>query len=173
MKYFTPKRLVRLQDHSNKQQFLAALDEWEEALEKYQQQLKKIQNHLQTLQVRPPELLKYLARESLHDAHVDRIGMDYHFGTDYPKNGRFYILLHPKFSPRHRVRLAYCLAQPPQIKHCVLPKQLRSEPTAWLYDELTLEGGTSKEKPLFYHTILLSDGSEIRLCFDDADYSSF
>jgi hypothetical protein len=45
MKYFTPKRLVRLQAHSDKRQFLAALDEWEEALEKYQQQLKKIQHY--------------------------------------------------------------------------------------------------------------------------------
>jgi len=161
MKYFTPERLVRLQDHSDENQFLAALDDWEHALENYWQQVNEIQQRLRVIQPPLPknlqEFLKFLTTVSLHDARV----LDMYYGG----RSRFRITLHPEVPPGRLVILTYSLAQPPQIEHNVLPEQLRSEPTAWMYDELTLEGGTDKGRRLFRHNILLSDGSEVSLHF--------
>lgn len=161
MKYFTPKRLARLQDHSDEKQFLAALDDWEHALENYWQQLKETQQKL--LVTQPPlpknlqEFMIFFTTVSLHDARI----LDMSFGD----HSRFRITLHPEFQPERLVVLTYSLDGPPQIQPNVLPEQLRSEPRTWLYDELTLEGGKSKEERVFHHDILLSDGSEISLRF--------
>lgn len=161
MKYFTPERLARLQDHSEERQFLAALDDWEHALEDYWQQLNEIQQRLRGIQPPLPknlqEFLKFFTTVSLHDARV----LDMYFGG----RSRFRITLHLEFQPERLVVLTYSLVEPPRIKVNVLPEQLHSEPIVWLYDELTLEPQSGKEKPVFHHAILLSDGSEVRLRF--------
>lgn len=161
MKYFTPERLARLQDHSDEKQFLAALDDWERALEDYWQQLNEIQQRLRETQ--PPlaknlqEFLKLFTTVSLHDARV----LDMYFGS----RSRFRITLHLEFQPERLVVLTYSLDEHPQIQANVLPEQLRSDPVAWLYDEVTFEDSTSSGEPLFRHSILLSDGSEVGLRF--------
>lgn len=157
MNYFTPARLVRLQDRSDEQQFLAALDDWERVLERYRQQLKGVRHRLRSMQTRVPTFLKYLLTGSLHDARI----LDMYCAG----RSRFRITLHPESQPGRLVILTYSLTQPPRIRPHVLPEQLQSEPIAWLYDELTLEPGTATEKPAFRHAILLSDGSELRLRF--------
>jgi hypothetical protein len=157
MKYFTRERLVRLQDHSDEQRFLAALDDWENSLKDYQQQLSTIKQHLRAIGHRIPALLKFLTMVSLHDARV----LDMYSGG----RSRFRITLHPEFQPGRLVILTYSLTQPPQIGRNVLPEHVRLEPITWLYDELTLEDRTGEEKPMFRHAILLSDGREVQLCF--------
>jgi hypothetical protein len=157
MNYFTPERLVRLQDHSNEQQFLAALDDWEQAVESYRQQLNAIGQRLHTIQTRIPAFLKFFSTGSLHDARI----LDM-----YCKGrSRFRITLHPESSPGRLVILTYSMVEAPWIKPNVLPEQLRSEPIAWLYDELALESPINKGELVFRHAILLSDGNEIRLHF--------
>ena len=159
--YFTPERLVRLQDHSDERQFLAALDDWEQALEGYRHHLNDIQPKLCRILRQSPaflrRFLKVLTTTSLHDASV--LDM-YSVGRS-----RFRITLHPESQPGRLLILTYSLTQPPRIKPHVLPEQLRSEPTTWLYDELTLEDWTGQEKPIYWHSILLSDGSEVELRF--------
>lgn len=161
MKYFTPERLARLQDHSDEKQFLAALDDWERALEDYWQQLNDTQQRLRAIQPPLPrnllEFLKYFTTVSLHDARV----LDMYFGG----RSRFRITLHPEFQPERLVVLTYSLDEPPQVQASVLPEQLRSEPITWLYDEVILEDNRNGREPLFHHSILLSDGSEIGLRF--------
>jgi len=161
MKYFTPERLARLQDQTDERQFLAALDDWERALEDYWQQLNEIQQRLHVIQPPLPknlqEFLIFLTTVSLHDARV----LDMYFGG----RSRFRITLHPELPVGRLVILTYSLIHPPQIEHNILTEQLRSEPTAWMYDELTLESRTDKGGRIFCHDILLSDGSEVRLRF--------
>lgn len=161
MNYFTPERLVRLQDHSEERQFLAALEDWESTLESYRQHLHEIQGEVSGSPSRssekPQKFLKFLTTVSLHDARV----LEMYWGG----RSRFRIALHPESQPGRLVILTYSLVQPPQIKRHVLPEQLRSEPVAWLYDELTREDGSSAGKRVFRHTILLSDGSEVGLPF--------
>jgi hypothetical protein len=161
MKYFTPERLAHLQDHSDERRFLAALDDWERVLEEYWQQLNEIQQRLRVIQPPLPknlqEFLKFFTTVSLHDARV----LDMYFGS----RSRFRITLHPEFQPERLVVLTYSLDESPQIQANVLPDQLRSEPISWLYDEVTLEDSKSRDEPLFRHSILLSDGSEVGLRF--------
>ena len=157
MNYFTPERLIRLQDRSDEQQFLAALDDWERVLERYRQQLNSIEQRLRGIRPRIPGFLIYLTKRSLHDVRI----LDMYCGG----RGRFRITLHPESQPGRLVILTYSLTQPPRIKPHVLPEQFRSEPVAWLYDELTLESPIDKGKVVFRHAILLSDGSEVRLRF--------
>jgi len=157
MKYFTPERLVRLQDHSDEKQFLVALDDWENTLKDYQQQLSAIQQHMRAIGPRIPAFLRFFRTVSLHDARV----LDMYCGG----RSRFRITLHPEFQPERLVILTYSLTQPPQIERNVLPERIRSEPITWLYDELALDDRTGKEKLMFRHAILLSDGSEVQLRF--------
>ena len=67
MNYFTPERLIRLQDRSDEQQFLAALDDWERVLERYRQQLNSIEQRLRGIRPRIPGFLIYLTKRSLHE----------------------------------------------------------------------------------------------------------
>lgn len=161
MKYFTPERLARLQDHSDERQFLAALDDWERALKDYQQQLEEIPRRLRAMQLRLPknldEFLKFFNTVSLHDARI----LDMYFGG----RSRFRITLHPEFQPERLVVLTYSLDEPPWIQTNVLPEQIRSEPISWLYDEVTWDGQTREGKQVLRHTLLLSDGREVGLCF--------
>jgi len=163
MKYFTPERLARLQDHSDERQFLAALDEWERVLQDYWHQLNEIQQRLRVIQPPLPkrlqEFLIFFTTVSLHDARI----LDMYFGS----RSRFRITLHPEFQPESLVVLTYHLDEPPQIQANVLPEQLLSQPISWLYDEVTLEDNKSRCEPLFRHSILLSDGREVGLCFRD------
>jgi hypothetical protein len=162
MNYFTPERLVRLQDHSDEQQFLAALDEWERAQADYREQLEDIEQGLRAILRRLPENLRtffrFLDTVSLHDARV----LVMTWGGDL-----FRVILHPESQKGRLVVLTYSLEQPPQIQANVLPEQLRSEPISWLYDEVAWDGRTRKGEQMLRHTILLSDGSEVVLRFAD------
>lgn len=168
MRYFTPERLVCLQDHSDQRQFLAALDEWEKALENYRNHLSDIQRELGIMEsclipLQSPgnlqKFITFLMTVSLHDAPI--------LDIDSGGRTRFRITLHPEYQPGCLVILTYTLAQPPRINQQVLPEELCSKPIAWLYDELTLPDWKGKEPKAFQHTILLSDGSEVGLCFHD------
>jgi hypothetical protein len=168
MKYFTPERLVRLQDHSDERQFLAALDDWEAVQHSYLHHLGEIQQGLSIMEscVIPlpspgnlRKFIKFLTTVSLHDALV--------LDMDCGGRSRFRITLHPESQRERLVILTYTLAQPPQIKHQVLPEQVCSEPITWLYDELTLPDWKGNEPKTFQHTILLSDGREVGLCSRD------
>lgn len=163
MNYFTPDRLIPLQDHSDERRFLAALDDWECTLAEYRQHLKEIQQKLAAVHLLPnnlQEFLIYFNEVSLHDAHV----LDMYFR----ECNCFRITLQPEFQPERLVVLTYSLDEPPQIRANVLPETLRSEPISWLYDEITWDGSTREGKPLLHHSILLSDGREVGLSFDSA-----
>ena len=151
MNHFTSELLVRLQDRSDERRFLAALDEWERALTNYQKQLTRVRGDL------PDDLQRLLDTVPLHDARV----LDMWWGG----RSLFTITLHPDADLSRLAVLTYSLAGPPQVYPEVLPEAVRSRPVAWLYDELDFASEGRPEGSAFCHSILLSDGREVRLLF--------
>jgi hypothetical protein len=158
VRYFTPERLVRLQDHSDERRFLAALEEWEAAVAAYREQLHRIQEAL-------PAGLRHLVNTvALHDARV----IDLSRG----QRSRFTIILQPESDPSRQVVLAYSLVEPVEIIEDALPEAARSQPLQWLYDELEdvqgADNSSQRERSgarTFLHSILLSNGWEVKLRF--------
>jgi hypothetical protein len=159
MKYFTPERYLRLGNLDDETAFRSAHRDWENALGRYQKHLARIRNEI------PGGLRRLIESIYLHDATV----VDMLQGPA----SRFTITLQPEAQPNRRVVLKYSLLEPPSIKSAVLPADVCSEPTAWLYDEIDVVKPRSNGKrlrrksplPTFRHDILLSNGSEIRLSF--------
>jgi hypothetical protein len=153
MKYFTPERYLRLGNLEDKQAFLAAQQDWEQAVTKYATQLRRIQEQL------PAGLRRLVDSVYLHDARV--------LGMWLGRVSRFTISLQPESDPSRLVVLTYSLLEPPGVNKRALPPESCSEPVAWLYDELDIQSATKKRLRVFVHSILLSNGWEIRLRFRD------
>ncbi|HEV8062181.1 MAG TPA: hypothetical protein VGP68_20045 [Gemmataceae bacterium] len=151
MKYFTPNRLMRLQDHSDKKRYLRALNDWERALQSYRDHLEQNMGRL------PRGLRKLVNSISLHDAQV----LDM-----WHANSRLNITLRPESDPSKLVVLRYVLLEQPRINREALPETMRSLQMTWLYDEWDAPRTLDAEgRPVFTHDILLSNGWEIRLRF--------
>jgi hypothetical protein len=151
VKYFTPDRLVRLQDHSDEKRYLAALGSWEKALRYYREHLQKIGDAL------PRGLRNLLRSTALHDAAI--VDM-------WHRNTRFNITLLPESDRTKLVILSYSLVEAPQISREALPFELRASQATWLYDELDVQqSADAQRRRLFTHHILLSNGWEIELRF--------
>ena len=146
MKYFTPERYLRLQDRSNEQGFLMALEDWERAVAEYRE-------HLEQMRAKAPNGLRQLSDlVCLHDAAV----LDMWWGG----RTRFTITLHPESEPSRLVILTYSLLASPEVSK-VLPEAVRPRPVGWLYDELNVINQSGESG--FSHDILLSDGREVFL----------
>ena len=157
MKYFTPERYLRLGNLEDKQAFLAAQEDWEQAVTKYATHLRRIQEQL------PAGLRRLVDSVYLHDARVLGVWLG---------RVRLTISLQPESDPSRLVVLTYSLLEPPAVNKNALPPGSCSEPVAWLYDELELrtaprEKGrhSVQDAPVFAHDILLSNGWEIQLRF--------
>jgi hypothetical protein len=161
MNYFTPERLLRLNNLDDEQAFLAAQQQWEEALSAYREQLQRIRKYL------PRSLRDLIESVYLHDARV--------LAMQVQDEQNFIVTLQPYSDPKRLVVLGYDLVEEPLIDTKALPPEVRSEPVEWLYDELALDrpegprGLPAHEgKPTFRHNILLSNGWEVILRFRSA-----
>jgi hypothetical protein len=145
--------------------------EWELALAQYSSQLQELTPRLKGA------LARFARRESLHDAQVLDIGTN---------ERRVTILVQEEIVP-NLLSLTYFLVDAPMINRNVLPDEHRSAHTLWLYDEIDIDPemvfnpklriqekasavsvsvvGKEEWKPIFLHSILLSNGWEIRLRF--------
>ena len=94
---------------------------------------------------------------SLHDAWV--------LDMWWSGRTRFGITLLPESDPSRLVVLTYSLLEPPAVEQDVLPESVRSEPVAWLYDELDFKDNSRRGGATFTQRILLSDGREVGLHF--------
>jgi hypothetical protein len=157
MKYFTRERLQRFGNVEEEQTFLAGLQEWEEALAAYRTHLDAILGQL------PRDMKGLVNKVYLHDARVLSMHQD---------GERFVITLQPESDPGRLVVLSYTTLGEPEIKPDGLFEEQRSEPIAWLYDELGLDRPEAPRglpapqgKPTFRHNILLSNGWEIEVRF--------
>jgi hypothetical protein len=158
VRYFKPKLLAQLQERAQQKQFLKALNAWETSADAYHRHLAEIKNIL------PSGLKRLAASISLHDAEVIDISRR--------DRNQFTIIVQPESDPSRQVVLSYLLVEPAAISKNALPENVRSQPLAWLYDELEVDAvtGNGKTRPplgkrRFTHSILLSNGWEIRLHF--------
>ena len=157
MKFFTPKRYLGLGCLDDKQAFLAAQENWEQAIKKYAARFRRIRDKL------PAALRRLDESVYLHDARV--------LGMWLGRANRFTISLQPESDPTRLAVITYSLLRPPIVNKRALPPDACSEPTAWLYDELDIQTARKKgQKPgvnlaTFVHNILLSNGWELRLLF--------
>jgi hypothetical protein len=171
MRYFTPPLFIRLQECPDAEAFVAVNAAWEQAAQQYWA-------HLQQLGPRmSPELQRFVGWGSMHDARVLEIGAT-------PR--RLTIVLLEERAPR-LLSLTYSLVDAPVIDRAALPPEHQSLPTLWLYDEIDRDSemlfnvklrvqnrasavtapASSEDgwRPIFLHSILLSNGWEIRLRF--------
>lgn len=150
MNYFTPELLALglTNDDStlNEQERL-----WDEAGARFVAYLDTVRPKM------PPGLRKFDADFYLHDALIQGMG----------QQGRaFVIVVQLDTSPRSLLTLEYDLVEEPIIHRDVLPVALRGQGTSvdWQYDEIEMIGG---DPPTWRHSILCSNGWEVRLHFRD------
>jgi len=148
VRYFTPELYERLQNFDP-----AAMDaadsEWEAASARYEQ-------HLQELGPAMAPVLKRFESILLHDAAVLGISR---------RGDEFDIVLLKDLLPRDIVTLTYLLTGEPFVDKDALAPKYRSLVMQYEYDEfdLAVENGQN----YFTHSILFSNGWEIRLRFRD------
>jgi hypothetical protein len=152
MKYFTPELFIRLQG-SDPAAMDAADAAWEAAEERYEQ-------HLQELGPALAPILKRFEGVLLHDATVWGISR---------QGDQFVIVLHKDIPPRDVVTLTYTLAAEPWLTQDALPPQLCSRVMRFECDEFDVVPADGQ--PYFAHSILFSNGWEIRLPFRDVRVS--
>lgn len=155
MKYFTPKRYLRLGNLKNERAFLAAQADWERAIAGYTAHLRRIRASL------PISLVRLVDSVYLHDARV--------LGIWQGPRSRFTVTLQPESDPSRLAILAYSLIEPARFNHGALPADVQSEPVTWLYDELDVDRSSLRQAKnrgrIARHDILLSNGWEIGLRF--------
>ncbi len=153
MKYFTPDLFVRLQNF-DPSSMNAADAEWEAAEERYEQRLRDLGPAV-------APVLKQFEGLLLHDAAVLGISR---------RGDQFVIVLQKDVPPRDVVTLTYTLAAEPFIDRDAFPDPHRSGRMQFLYDEFDL--AAEGEGSALAHSILFSNGWEIRLAFRDVQVAS-
>jgi hypothetical protein len=171
MNYFTPELLIELQECQSPVGFRAVNAKWELAVKQYGHELQELLPSLKGA------LRRFVKRGSLHDARVLDVGASEQSLT---------VVVQEELAPK-LLCLTYALVEPPWIDRNALPEEHRTPQVLWLYDELDVDREMlfnpkrrvqerasavptetpDKEewRPIFLHSILLSNGWEIRLRF--------
>jgi hypothetical protein len=150
MKYFTPERHVALQDFSSGATMNAADAAWQEAVDRYAVYCDSVEPLL------PPGFRKMQSDYYLHDAVVTGMGR---------RGDHFVIVLRLDSPPNDLLLMEYDLIAEPILNAEALPPQYRSKgKVQWLHDEAEL---TATAPAGNLHSILLSNGWEVRLPFKD------
>jgi hypothetical protein len=154
MRFFTPQRYVALQA-PGKAEMDAADADWENAVERYESLVQTLRPHL------PEPVRRLLDGYYLHDADVLSIG----------RQGEHFVLqLQLDVPPHELLTLRYDLAADPDVDVAALPPEHRSTGMQWLHDELEQVGETGN--PSYLHSILFSNGWEVRIPFRDVQLST-
>ena len=169
MKYFTPELFIKLQECEDGNALRIVNASWEHAVLQYRQRLGELRTGTKD------GVLAFMRRKSLHDALVMDISIS---------KKRLTIVLQETLGAG-LVSLTYSLVDSLSIDRFTIPEPHRSSPTSWLYDEIDRDEDTvfdpnlrllakisglseseqAKGKPVFHHSILLSNGWEIRVRF--------
>jgi hypothetical protein len=96
-----------------------------------------------------------------HDANVLNMGQ---------RGDTFVIVLQLDVPPNDLLTITYSLVAAPQIRRELFPASLRSPQPQWLHEELELirDGGQKH----FVHTILFSNGWQVRLPFREVQLTT-
>lgn len=154
MNYFTPARYVALQDFSSDAAMNAADAAWQEAVERYDEYFRSVEEKL------PSGIREMQSGYYLHDALVSNMGR---------QANRFTIVLQLDTPPKDLLLVEYDLTGEPVVeKEAIVQGHREKGPVWWLYDEVEL---TSAAPPGCVHSILLSNGWEVRLPIRDVRIS--
>jgi hypothetical protein len=147
MNYFTRERYLALQERGD-EAMDAADAAWAEAVARYDAYLLTIRPEM------PEGVREVLDGFYLHDARVLSMGR---------RGDTFVISLQLDVPPNELLTITYTLAGAPEIQQELFPWATAGKAPAWLYEELELvrEG----ERSHFVHSILFSNGWEVRLAF--------
>jgi hypothetical protein len=149
MNYFTRERYLALQQRGD-DAMDAADAVWADAVERYDA-------YVQTIRPEMPESVRELIDGFyLHDARVLSMGR---------RGDIFVISLQLDVPPNELLTITYTLADAPVIQQELLPWATAGAAPAWLYEELELI--CQGERSHFVHSILFSNGWEVRLPFRD------
>jgi hypothetical protein len=147
MNYFTRERYLALQERGD-DAVDAADAAWDEAVACYDA-------YLQTIRPEMPEAVRELLDGFyLHDARVLSMGR---------RGDTFVISLQLDVPPNELLTITYTLAGPPEIEQELFPWATAGAAPAWLYEEIELV--RAEERGHFVHSILFSNGWEVRLPF--------
>jgi len=147
MKYFTRERYLAMQDCTEAAMDAADAD-WENAVERYDA-------YLQTIRAEMPECVRQLLDGFyLHDARVLSMGQ---------RGDRFDISVQLDVPPNDLLHITYALTGSPEVTESTFPWAKESHPVDWLYEEM--EWLREEDRNRFVHSILFSNGWEIRLPF--------
>jgi len=161
VRYFTAELYVALQTCESPAAALETNARWERAAQQYLAQLTELTREDDV----PADVRRLIKLGSLHDAEVREIGAT---------EGRRVVLVLKEENRVGTLLLTYSVVEEPTVTHDVFPPEHRSIPRTWLSDELERETGVShrvmhagrdQQFPVFRHSVLLSDGVELRLRF--------
>jgi hypothetical protein len=147
MNFFTRERYLALQERGD-EAMDAADAAWAEAVARYDA-------YLQSIRPEMPEAVRELVDGfHLHDARVLSMGR---------RGDTLVISLQLDVPPSELLTITYTLAGTPQLDQGLFPWATPGAAPTWLYEEIELvrEG----ERSHFVHSILFSNGWEVRLPF--------
>jgi hypothetical protein len=150
MRYFTPQRYIALQDCTSAESMDAADAEWEKAVQEYEDYLAGVRGGL------PASVLALLEGHYLHDADVLSMGQH---------GDLFLVTLQLDVPPHELLTVSYTLAGEPVIDEKAFAPPAGSTRPRWLYEEL--ECSAADEGSPYRHSVLLSNGWEVRVPFRD------
>jgi hypothetical protein len=148
MKYFTPE-LIHAYGSDDPAVWREAERRWDAACTVYAAHLDAIKPNF------PPGLRRLEENFNLHDAVVQGLGQ---------RDGKLLIVVQLDRPPQPLLILAYDLVGEPQIREDALHPEDRSSGSQvdWQHDEIEQSSGSA-----WQHTILLSNGWEVRIPFRD------
>ena len=158
MKYFRPELYLQSQPRNDDAAIENAMAAWDRAETEYESELKREWSRF------PEAVHHYLENIRLHDGVLV---------ADGPPAADEYRLVVRTDSPTGEfVELTYFLTEPPRMTDAGFPADLKSETPYWVCDEFEADPVTPTTAR-FTHSILLSDGRELRVRFHDLEVRRF
>jgi hypothetical protein len=154
MNYFTRERYLALQERGD-DAMDAADAAWAETVARYDAYLQTIRPEL------PESVRELLDGFYLHDARVLSMGR---------RSDTYVISVQLDVPPNELLTITYDLAGTPEIKQELFPGATAATTPDWLYEEIELVRESNESH--FVHSILFSNGWEVRLPFRSVDMAT-
>ena len=159
MTHFRPELYFQTQPTHEWPTIEAAIAAWDREQDAYEAELKRDW-------ARYPEAVRlYLDSVRLHAGVLVADGP-----TD---ENRYQLVVRTDNPSREFVEFSYLLTEQPEVLDAGFPADLRSDTPHWLYDEFEVTPNLPAAMSLFTHSILLSDGRELRVRFRDLEMRRF
>jgi len=160
MKHFPVALHLLSQPRHDDATVAAALAAWDRAEEAYEAELQRDWDRF------PEAVRHYLDNVRLHDGALIADGP--------PDEDQYRLVVRTDSPAGEYVEFSYDLAEPPEVLDAGFPDDQKSDTPYWMYDEFAADPATPlPARPRFTHTILLSDGRELRVRFYDLEVRRF